>query len=687
MSSSASNLSSPFHEGEQEMQRRTGKRAAMEVFGRRVIRPFMPDQHREFYAQLPFIVAGAADEEGWPWATLLTGTPGFIHSPDPEHLTISLSGAGADGDPVHSELRSGARLGLLGIELHSRRRNRVNGRIASLSQEALTLKVDQSFGNCPQYIQLRAFEAADTSRPRCRAEPVNDLQGRARAMIEAADTFFVSSHIPAGDTPEREGVDVSHRGGRPGFVHVEGNRLTIPDFPGNNYYNTLGNFLLNPRAGLLFPDFETGTLLQLTGTVEILEADDPVIAAFQGAQRGWRFTFRQGFLTKNALPFRADRSDLSPNSLLTDTWAEAEAREQAEQQRGVWRAFRVARIEDESAVIRSFYLEPADGLPLLPFEAGQFLALRVALPEEATPLVRTYTVSFAPGEPFYRISVKKEEQGRVSRHLHAAIRPGDPLEIKAPRGGFTLDTSATRPAVLIAGGVGITPMVAMVRHALREGLRTRHCREITVLHSARNTEVQAFGRELSELAQASGGQIRYLPLVSERPAKGAAKRPVWKTGRINEDILRRALKPDDYDFHLCGPEEFMQAIYDSLLTLGVPDNRIFAEAFGPASLRRKNATAPQPVEPAADHAVVRFAKSGFEMPWQPADGSLLDLAEAHGLIPEFSCRSGTCGMCSTRLTGGTTTYKTDPSITPPTGETLLCCAVPAKGSDTIELDL
>ncbi|MEX5565620.1 pyridoxamine 5'-phosphate oxidase family protein [Pseudophaeobacter sp. 1A16562] len=685
MSSSVSNVFSPFHEGEQEMQRRTGKRAAMEVFGRRVIRPFMPDQHREFYAQLPFIAAGAVDAEGWPWATLLTGAPGFIRSPDAEHLTISLSAA--EGDPVHSELRTGARLGLLGIELHSRRRNRVNGRIASLSEKALTLKVDQSFGNCPQYIQLRQLEAADIRDARRQSEPIKDLQGRVRSLIEAADTFFVSSHIPPGDTPEREGVDVSHRGGRPGFIHVEGNTLTIPEFPGNNYYNTLGNFLLNPRAGLLIPDFATGTLLQLTGTVELLEADDPVISSFQGAQRGWQFTFHQGLWTENALPFRAGQGAFSPNTLLTDTWTDADAREKAEEHRNAWRAFRVSRIEDESAEIRSFYLEPADGLPLLPFEAGQFLTLRVPLPGEDTPLLRTYTVSSAPGEPFYRISVKKEEQGRVSRHLHEKIQTGHQLEAKAPRGGFTLDASATRPAVLIAGGVGITPMVAMVRHALREGLRTRHRRQITVLHSARNTKVQAFARELDELAQASGGQIRYLPLVSEKPAKGAAKGPAWKTGVIDDDILRQALWLDDFDFHLCGPEGFMQAIYDSLLTLGVPDNRIFAEAFGPSSLVRKKATAPQPVEPAAEQAVVRFAKSGFEMPWQPEDGSLLEMAEAHGLTPEFSCRSGTCGMCSTRLKSGTTTYTTDPSITPPPGETLLCCSVPAKGSDTIELDL
>lgn len=684
MSSFATDVSSPFHEGEQEMQRRTGKRAAMETFGRRVIRPFMPEQHREFYAQLPFIAAGAVDAEGWPWATLLTGEPGFIGSPDPEHLRIALSDGGSD--PVHAALRADAPLGLLGIELHSRRRNRVNGRIVSLSTEGFTLRVDQSFGNCPQYIQLREFTAA--ARLPQQTEPVHNLHGRAHAMIEAADTFFVSSHIPTGDNPDREGVDVSHRGGRPGFIHVDGNTLTIPEFPGNNHYNTLGNFLLNPRAGLLFPDFETGTLLQLTGTVELLEAEDPVVASFQGAERGWRFTFRQGQWIENALPFRAERGAFSPNTLMTDTWAEAQAREQAENLRDAWRSFRVARIEDESSVIRSFYLEPADDLPLLPFAAGQFLPLRVTPPGEGNPLVRTYTVSSAPGEPHYRISVKKEERGRVSRHLHEGTAIGDRLEAKAPRGGFTMDAKGKRPAVLIAGGVGITPMVAMARHAVREGLRTRHRRPVTLLHSARSLEVQAFARELDNLAQSSGGQIRYLPLISQAPDQGAATGPVPNTGRIDVDILRQALPLDDYEFYLCGPDGFMQSIYDNLLALGVPDRRIFAEAFGPASLVRKDASSPPPAAaPPAEQAVVRFAKSGFEMPWQPEDGSLLELAESHGLTPDFSCRTGTCGMCSTRLKGGSVTYKTLPSITPQTGETLICCSVPARGTDMLELDL
>jgi len=682
MASSDQDMASPFHQGEQEMQRRNGKRAAMEAFGRRVIRPFMPEQHREFYAQLPFIAAGAADADGWPWATLLTGAPGFIHSPDPEHLTITLSDI-AD-DPVQSAFHAGTPIGLLGIELHSRRRNRVNGRIAALSEDALTLKVDQSFGNCPQYIQLRHFKEASPTAPPRQSQRINDLSGKPQALIEATDIFFVSSHLPTGANPEREGVDISHRGGRPGFVHVDGNRLTIPEFPGNNHFNTLGNFLLNPRAGLLFPDFETGALLQLTGTVELLEADDPSIATFQGAERGWRFTFHSGTWTENALPFRAKRGAYSANTMMTDTWAAAQARVKVEEQRNSWRRFTVTRIEEESAAIRSFYLESTDGQPLAPFEAGQFLTLRLPLPDQDTPLVRTYTVSSSPGEPHYRISVKKEDQGRVSRHLHRAIRPGDQLDAKAPRGGFTLDAQNKRPAVLIAGGVGITPMISMARHAIREGLRTRHRRPITVLHSAHDIVTRAFAEEFRAWEQTSDGQLRYLSLVSRAEESAIANGEVWRQSRIDADVLRSALPLDDYDFYLCGPAAFMQSVYDSLMSLGVPDARIFAEAFGPASLERKGLEVPVPP---AEQAIVRFAKSGFEYPWTPEEGSLLELAEDHGLTPEFSCRTGTCGSCSTRIQSGSVTYRTPPSAAPQDGEALICCAVPAKGSETVELNL
>ncbi|MHA3979076.1 2Fe-2S iron-sulfur cluster-binding protein [Halovulum sp. GXIMD14794] len=669
---------SPFHAGEQELQRRAGKRDRVEQFGRRAVRPFMPDQHRSFFEQLPFLVIGTVDESGWPWAGMLTGRPGFVRAPDDRRLEITPDRIA--GDPAGDALRPGAALGGLGIELHSRRRNRVNGRVSALDGDRLTLAVDQSFGNCPQYVEARALHYPDTPAAPLRARPVGslqDLDGLPARLIAEADMFFVASYVPAGRHPEREGVDVSHRGGRPGFVLVEGDRLTIPDFPGNNLFNTFGNFLLNPRAGLLFPDFRSGSLLQLIGTVELLDHTDPAIAGFRGAERGWRFTLREGTWLEAALPFRAEHGAPSPNSLLTDTWAEARARAEHAADRHRWRPLTVTRIVDESASIRSFHLAPADGSPVATFEAGQFLPLTLDIPGQPEPVQRTYTVSSAPGEDAYRISVKREVDGLVSRFLHDRIRPGDTLPAQAPRGGFHLDTTSHRPALLIGGGVGITPMIAMARHAAREGLRTRHLRPLTVLHAARTAADLAFTQEFRDLEAATEGGIRYLSALS-----GAGERSDFP-GRIGADTLR-ALQPDPGgEVYLCGPGGFMQAVYDTLLELGIPDDRIHAEAFGPSALTRRGpASAPE-----AESATVHFARSSFAQGWTPEDGPLLDFAEAHGLSPNFSCRSGSCGSCATRITSGSVAYRSAPSAAPPEGTALICCAVPAAGSDALTLDL
>ena len=360
------NAHSPFHPGEQELQRRTGKREAMETFGRRVIRPYMPDQHREFFAQLPFLVVGAVDDHGNPWASLLPGLPGFAHTPDDRHLDVALNTT--QGDPVRKSLHNGAPLGVLGIELHSRRRNRMNGRVSALTDSAVTIAVDQSFGNCPQYIHDRTVDFIRAPNVPATAPPehLTGLDDAARALIARAETFFVSSHVPATDNPETQGVDVSHRGGQPGFVRVEGDTLTIPDFPGNYHFNTLGNFLINPRAGLVFADFETGELLHLTGHVELLDPEDPAIAGFKGAERGWRFTTDQGIRRPDALPFRGRGGAASPNSRLTGTWEEAAAHARLSEQRNTWRSWRVEAIQAESSTIRSFRLIPADGQPLPP---------------------------------------------------------------------------------------------------------------------------------------------------------------------------------------------------------------------------------------------------------------------------------------------------------------------------------
>ena len=681
---------SPFHEGEQAFQSRNGIREQAESMGRSMIRSFMPDQHRDFFGQLPFLVVGAVDDEGWPWASLLAGRPGFMQSPDP--VTLEVASLGRTDDPVRAAIKPGAPLGLLGIEMHTRRRNRLNGRVASLGDGSFTLAVDQSFGNCPQYIRHRSVDFtrepnhADKGGERIAFTAFDD---KAKALIANADVFFVSSFVQAKDNPVTEGVDVSHRGGRPGFVKLSRDSLTVPDFPGNNAFNTLGNFLVNPKAGLVFPDFETGDLLMLTGRVELLDGDDEDVLSFKGAERGWRFILDHGFWLNDALPFRSSLGEISPNSLLTDSWTEADARKAVEAKRQAWRAFRIARIEDESSIIRSFYLQPVDDDVLLPFQAGQFLTIRVTPRDAEKPAIRTYTVSSAPADPYYRISVKREDRGLVSRHLHDHLVVGDVIEAKAPSGDFFVDATEQRPAVLIAGGVGITPMIAMARHVMVEGLRTRHLRPLTIFHAAQTTKQRAFYEAFRELEQGSHGAIRYVSMI-DQPADGETAGVDFNgSGHITADILKRVLPLDDYDVFLCGPPPFMQVLYDTLRSLGVRDVRIFAEAFGPASLkRRQDERAPsQEPEDEADEAMVSFTESGIEQAWEKGGATLLELAESQGLNPDFGCRKGSCGTCLTRLKSGTVAYRTKPSAEHAPDEVLICCAVPAKGSDRIELEL
>jgi predicted pyridoxine 5'-phosphate oxidase superfamily flavin-nucleotide-binding protein len=310
----------PWHAGEVSLQRLTGSAEQLARHGHRIFRNTLSEQHRNFYPRLPFIVLGAVDPSGAVWATLRAGTPGFLSSPDPARLHIAT--ARDPGDPAENGLTDGDAVALLGIELHTRRRNRLNGTVARAGADAFDVMVGQAYGNCPQYIQLRDFEFSrdPAAAVAAGASRLPRLDARAREMITTADTFFVASYVDF-DGGKRQ-VDVSHRGGRPGFVRVgPDDVLTIPDFSGNQFFNTLGNFLINPRAGLVFVDFETGDLLQLSGTAQV-KLDDPEIAAFEGAERLWRFTPTQIVYRSDALPLRwiFERDGWSPESLRTGRW-------------------------------------------------------------------------------------------------------------------------------------------------------------------------------------------------------------------------------------------------------------------------------------------------------------------------------------------------------------------------------
>jgi predicted pyridoxine 5'-phosphate oxidase superfamily flavin-nucleotide-binding protein len=290
-----------------------GERAARALAGvaspNALIRDFMPDQHRAFFGFLPFLPIATVGADDAPCATILTGAPGFVSSPDP--TTLQIAAPPDRDDPVAAFLRSGSPVGILGIDLATRRRNRANGVVRSVGADGLTVTVTESFGNCPQYIQTRLWQPGVTT-----PGPMTILSGLdpdSRSAIAAADTFFVASNSGGGaGGPCR--VDISHRGGRPGFVGVDGDTLTIPDFHGNHYFNTLGNLLLDRRAALLFVDWADGSLLHLQGDVDILWNQD---GGYDGAERLWRISVTGGWRRRGALPLRWAFQAYAPQLLRT----------------------------------------------------------------------------------------------------------------------------------------------------------------------------------------------------------------------------------------------------------------------------------------------------------------------------------------------------------------------------------
>lgn len=308
--------SAPFHAGEIAMQQAAGVRERMLELGPRVIRDQMPEQHREFFEQLPTLLVGSVDAHQRPWASMLAGLPGFTEAPDAWHLRVAARPR--IDDPLHTQLHVGGAIGLLGIEPQTRRRNRMNGSVVAVDETGFTVRVQQSFGNCPKYIQARSPEWVDASRamPAVQREEAR-LSTAAAALVARADTLFIASTAPG------QGVDVSHRGGKPGFVRVatgaSGTVLSFPDFSGNFFFNTLGNISAHPAAGLLFIDHENGGLLQLTGRAAII-AGGPEVDAFVGAQRLVRVDVESGVWTPHALPLRWSAPQPATQLAATGHW-------------------------------------------------------------------------------------------------------------------------------------------------------------------------------------------------------------------------------------------------------------------------------------------------------------------------------------------------------------------------------
>ena len=302
-----------FHAGELAVQQRAGTRALVDSVAPRMLRDAMPLQHQQFFAQLPTLFVGSLDALRRPWASVLAGAPGFIDAQDARHLRIRAPRDAAD--PLSQHLAVGDPIGLLGLEPQTRRRNRLNGTVTHLDAQRIDVEVDQSFGNCPQYIQARAPRRVDAAALPGRPEGTL-LSTEAAALVRGADTLFIASASPhARGHAGADGVDISHRGGRPGFVRVDTvdgrSVLTVPDYRGNRLFNTLGNIAAHPHAGMLFIDYERGDLLQLTGDAELVW-DAAELPAFEGAQRLLRLRVEAGVWRPGALPLRWSPAQQAP---------------------------------------------------------------------------------------------------------------------------------------------------------------------------------------------------------------------------------------------------------------------------------------------------------------------------------------------------------------------------------------
>ena len=363
--------------------------------------------------------------------------------------------------------------------------------------------------------------------------------------------------------------------------------------------------------------------------------------------------------------------------------------------------FRVERRTRESGTIMSFELVPVDGVRLLTFTPGQFVVLRLTLPD-GERVLRHYSLSGDPADTTrWRISVKREDgggdmpPGRGSTYLHANVDVGAELELAGPAGAFVCDEGSERPVVLMSGGVGVTPMISMLHRLSRASHRRVH-----FIHACENGAVHAFANEVRVLAAARDGidvHVCYRQPLEDDSARGGFD----SRGIVTRELLQSLLPLDDYDVYLCGPPGFMQANWRLLRGLGVARERIRHEFFGPATVLEGETDAPRPgvagqtattgasasADPAdADGAAitVRFEPHGEPIHWRPEHGSLLEMAEQAGYAPVFNCRAGLCNACMTPLLSGSVAYDEEPLLVPPEGSVLLCCARPT-GAVTLDL--
>lgn len=358
-----------------------------------------------------------------------------------------------------------------------------------------------------------------------------------------------------------------------------------------------------------------------------------------------------------------------------------ETRDQAE---ASWSGFRKFRIVDkvlEARDVCSFYLSPHDGKPLPVFRPGQYLTFQLRLPGQTRPVVRCYSLSDRPGIlEQYRVTIKRvppppnqpdAPPGLVSNYFHDQLGVGDIVDVKAPAGQFVLDLDQPSPVVLIAGGVGLTPLLSMV-NALAE---TRSTREVWFFYGVRQGREHIMKEHLRALTDRLPTLRLHVCYSDPSEEDRAATPPAFQhTGRVSIDLLKRLLPSNQFDFYICGPPPMMNALVDGLRAWQVPAERIHFEAFGSATVKKPALQSPGSTTTQA--LKIQFSRSGKVCAWREDVGSVLELAEKNGVAIDSGCRAGNCGTCLVAVKSGEVTYLHEPGAQVEAGSCLACIAVP-----------
>ena len=346
------------------------------------------------------------------------------------------------------------------------------------------------------------------------------------------------------------------------------------------------------------------------------------------------------------------------------------------------RKFSVLKKISQCDDVNAFYLKPHDGRQLPAFKPGQYLTFQLDLPGRDKPLIRCYSLSDNNDgkKDFYRVTIKKEKSppdkadvppGAGSSYFTDVVKEGDILNVKSPTGHFFLDMAKSNPIVLLAGGVGITPMLCMANAIAASGSK----REAYFFFGVRNVREHIHKAELEKLA-AENDNIHLHVAYSKPSEKDVKGKDYQHEGRVGIELLKEVLPSNNFEYYLCGSGAFMKSLTDGLEAWGVPDAVVHFEAFGPATVKKKAAVPTAAETTHLQKVMVTFARSNKTVRWEPSLENLLEFAKANGVKIDSGCCAGGCGSCAVAMKSGEVTYLKKPDMTPDAGSCLACVCRP-----------